>query len=93
VFHQRTGPKPRHKIVPPRASAIPPTTASASETRVSLRRLCSARGLSSQACATGKRASPGTVAARLIDFHFGSKPGACSLSIRENRCSTNRATR
>jgi len=32
-----------------------------------------------------KRVSPGTVAARLIDFHFGSKPGACSLSIRENR--------
>jgi hypothetical protein len=40
---------------------------------------------SSHSCAAEKRVSPGTVAARLIDFHFGSKPGACSLSIRENR--------
>jgi hypothetical protein len=30
-------------------------------------------------CAVEKRVSPGTVAARLIDFHFVSKPGACSL--------------
>jgi hypothetical protein len=42
---------------------------------------------------SGNRASPGTVAPRLIDFHFGSNPGACNLSIRENRWSTKRATR
>lgn len=50
---------------------------------------CDARAVddcrSSHACAAGKRARPGTVAPRLIDFHFGSKPGPCSLSIRENR--------
>src|SRR6202048_4886313 len=55
---------------------------------------CALRALrSSHSCAAEKRVSPGTVAARLIDFHFGSKPGACSLSIRENRWSTKRAAR
>jgi len=44
-------------------------------------------------CAAGKRARPGTAAARLIDFHFGSKPGCCNFSIRENRYSTKRARR
>lgn len=47
---------------------------------------CALRALrSSHSCAAGKRVSPGTIAARLIDFHFGSNPGACSRSIRENR--------
>src|SRR4051794_33311112 len=55
---------------------------------------CVARGWrSSHACAAETRARPGTVAARLMDFHFGSKPGACNLSIREKRWSTKRATR
>src|ERR1700726_2563962 len=55
---------------------------------------CALRALrSSHSCAAEKRVRPGTVAARLMDFHFGSKPGACSLSIRENRWSMKRETR
>jgi hypothetical protein len=47
---------------------------------------------SSQSCAGLKRASPGAEAETSISFHFGSKPGERSRSIRANRFSTKRAT-
>ena len=40
---------------------------------------------SSQSCAAGNRANPGTEAEGLMSFHFGWKPGCCSWPIRSNK--------
>ena len=48
--------------------------------------LCALRACrSSHSCAAGKRLRPGTEPTRLMVFQLGSKPGACSRSMRPNR--------